>query len=122
MIFKWLTIFGFIVLFSCRSLVNTFDDIEDALYFESSNIVNSDFHDSLKVMTWNIRFGAGRIAYFGDSCGDRSLMTENETIGYLDKIIEYIEESKPDIILFQEIDLSSKRSAYLNQIQYIYHL
>ncbi len=119
MIFKWLTIFGFIVLFSCRSLVNTFDDIEDALYFESSNIVDSDFHDSLKVMTWNIRFGAGRIAYFGDSCGDRSLMIEDETIENLDKIVEYIEESKPDIILFQEIDLSSKRSAYLNQIQYI---
>ena len=118
--YKITIILSLVLLFSCRSLVNTFDDIEKALYFESSNLADSEFHDSLKVMTWNIRFGGGRIAYFGDSCGDRSLMTEQETRGYLDKIINYINNiSQPDILLFQEIDLSSKRSAYLNQIQYI---
>ena len=118
--YKITIILSLVLLFSCRSLVNTFDDIEKALYFESSNLADSEFYDSLKVMTWNIRFGGGRIAYFGDSCGDRSLMTEQETMGYLDKIINYINNiSQPDILLFQEIDLSSKRSAYLNQIQYI---
>tara|TARA_B100001250_G_scaffold904_1_gene822 strand:- start:488 stop:1606 length:1119 start_codon:yes stop_codon:yes gene_type:complete len=118
--YKIIIILNVVLLFSCRSLVNTFDDIEKALIFESSNLLDSEFNDTLKVMTWNIRFGGGRIAYFGDSCGDRSLMTEQETMGYLDKIINYINNtSQPDILLFQEIDLSSKRSAYLNQIQYI---
>jgi endonuclease/exonuclease/phosphatase family metal-dependent hydrolase len=120
MIFRLIIIFNLILLLSCRSLVNTFDSIEEGMYFKASNISESDFFDSLKVMTWNIRFGGGRIAYFGDSCGDRSLMTEDETVIYLDKIINHINNiSKPDILLFQEIDLSSKRSAYLNQIQYI---
>jgi len=108
-----------IVLFSCRSLVTTFGDTESAIYYTATSQVAAEFHDSLKVMTWNIRFGAGRIPFFGDSCGDRVLMTESETIGYLDSIISFIESVKPDILLLQEVDLSSKRSAYVNQIQYI---
>jgi endonuclease/exonuclease/phosphatase family metal-dependent hydrolase len=70
-------------------------------------------------MTWNIRFGAGRIPFFGDSCGDRVLMTETETLGYMDSIIVYINSTQPDILLLQEVDISSKRSAYVNQLQYI---
>jgi len=112
----WLAI---IVLFSCRPLVTTFDDSEPAIYYTASNTGSKEFHDSLKVMTWNIRFGAGRIPFFGDSCGDRVLMTESETIGYLDDIVAFIDSVKPDILLLQEVDVSSKRSAYVNQIQYI---
>jgi endonuclease/exonuclease/phosphatase family metal-dependent hydrolase len=72
-------------------------------------------------MTWNIRFGAGRIPFFGDSCGDRVLMTEAETIEYLQAIADYIDSMmiKPDILLLQEVDISSKRSAYVNQLQWL---
>jgi len=119
MIFRVLITFFLFLLFSCRPFVKIFEDIEEAMYFKSSNIIESEFHDSLKVMTWNIRFGAGRIPYVGDSCGERSLMTEQETIEYLNKIINYINASQPDILLLQEVDLSSKRTDYLNQVQYI---
>ena len=117
--YKITIILSLVLLFSCSSFVKIFEDVEEAMYFQSSNIIDSEFYDSLKVMTWNIRFGGGRIPYVGDSCGDRSLMTEEETIGFLDKIVSYIKISQPDILLFQEIDLSSKRTDYLNQIQYI---
>ncbi len=70
-------------------------------------------------MTWNIRFGAARIPWFGDSCGDRVLMTESETTGYLQKIASFINSTQPDILLLQEVDVSSKRSAYVNQIQWL---
>jgi endonuclease/exonuclease/phosphatase family metal-dependent hydrolase len=46
-------------------------------------------------------------------------MTETETLGYMDSIIVYINSTQPDVLLLQEVDISSKRSAYVNQLQYI---
>ena len=112
--FIWIIFF-----FSCRSLVTTYEDVESAIYYEDASLESTDFNNTLKVMTWNIRFGAGRIPFFGDSCGDRVLMTEPETLGYMDSIIVYINSTQPDILLLQEVDISSKRSAYVNQLQYI---
>ena len=108
-----------IILFSCRSLVTTYEDVESAIYYEDASQESAVFSNTLKVMTWNIRFGAGRIPFFGDSCGDRVLMTEPETLGYMDSIIVYINSTQPDVLLLQEVDISSKRSAYINQLQYI---
>ena len=108
-----------VVLFSCRSLVTTYEDVESAIYYEDASQESAVFNDSLKVMTWNIRFGAGRIPFFGDSCGDRVLMTGPETLGYMNSIIVYINSIQPDVLLLQEVDISSKRSAYINQLQYI---
>ncbi|SVE15733.1 uncharacterized protein METZ01_LOCUS468587, partial [marine metagenome] len=70
-------------------------------------------------MTWNIRFGAGRTPWFEDSCGDKVLMTESETIENLSQIKIFIDETTPDIILLQEVDISSKRSAYVDQMQWL---
>ena len=48
--------------------VTTFNDIEDAIYYEASEIKNAPTEiDSLKIMTWNIRYGAARIPWFEDS-------------------------------------------------------
>jgi endonuclease/exonuclease/phosphatase family metal-dependent hydrolase len=108
-----------IFFFSCRSLVTTYEDVENAIYYEDASQESAEFNNTLKVMTWNIRFGAGRIPFFGDSCGDRVLMTETETLGYIDSIVVYINSTQPDVLLLQEVDISSKRSAYINQLQYI---
>jgi len=101
--------------------VTTYEDVESAIYYEDASQESAEFNDTLKVMTWNIRFGAGRIPFFGDSCGDRVLMTEAETIKYLQAIANYIDTMviKPDILLLQEVDISSKRSAYVNQLQWL---
>ena len=112
----WLAV---VILFSCRPLVTTFEDIESAVYYEGASLESTDFNNTLKVMTWNIRFGAGRIPWFEDSCGDRVLMTESETIGHLEAVAAFINSEKPDILLLQEVDVSSKRSAYLDQMQWL---
>ena len=72
-------------------------------------------------MTWNIRYGAARIPWFEDSCGDRVHMTESEVTSHLDSISTYInaEIDTIDILLLQEVDVSSKRSAYIDQVQYL---
>ena len=61
-------------------------------------IENLVFNDTLKVMTWNIRFGAARIPWFGDSCGDRVIMSENEDKEILDNEEAQISENSHDII------------------------
>jgi len=73
----------------------------------------------LKVMTWNIRFSIGRLPFFGDSCGDRTIFTEDEVITTLERIVAKIIQVNPDIILMQEVDRESKRTAYVDQVQWI---
>jgi len=109
-----------LILFACRLPVTTFDDIEDAIYYvDSSPQPEPQDVASLKVMTWNIRYGAARIPWFEDSCGDRVHMTESEVTSHLDSISEYINSDTIDILLLQEVDISSKRSAYIDQVQYL---
>jgi endonuclease/exonuclease/phosphatase family metal-dependent hydrolase len=118
---KYAVCLAVVFFFSCRSLVTTYEDVESAIYYEDTSQESAEFNDTLKVMTWNIRFGAGRIPFFGDSCGERVLMKEDTTIKYLQGIANYIDTMviKPDILLFQEVDISSKRSAYVNQLQWL---
>ena len=100
--------------------MTTYEDVESANSYTASPLRDEPQNvESLIVMTWNIRFGAARIPFFGDSCGDRVLMTQAETEGYLNLIVDYIKITEPNILLLQEVDISSKRSAYVNQLQYI---
>lgn len=72
-----------------------------------------------KVTTWNIRFGSKRFPFFGDSCGDDVIMQKKDVESNLSEIASAIKELDPDIILLQEVDIYSKRSGYINQIQYL---
>lgn len=110
-----------LILFSCEPLVTTFDDVEEAVLYKAqgaySGIVPQN--SSLKIMTWNIRFAIGRLPFFGDSCGERSIFTEDEVMDALEAIAAKINELDPDIILIQEIDAESKRTAYIDQVQWL---
>ena len=111
---------GFILL-SCEPLVTDFKDIEKAILYESSSkTVTQDPLGSLLVMTWNIRFGAARIPWFGDSCGDRVIMTRGEVITHLNDVADYINAVQPDILLLQEVDTESKRGGYMDQVQWLF--
>ena len=70
-------------------------------------------------MTWNIRFGAGRTDWFGDHCGDRVILTEDEILENLNPIRDELIDLDVDILLLQEIDVDSKRSAYLDEVKYL---
>lgn len=74
--------------------------------------------EALKVMTWNFKFGGGRIDFFFDYWGDRSVMTSQEVEGNLTGLMGLIAELKPDVLLAQEIDVNCKRSAYVDMLQY----
>jgi endonuclease/exonuclease/phosphatase family metal-dependent hydrolase len=109
-----------LLLNSCEPLATSFDDIEPATYYTASTVVPApDTFTMVRVMTWNIRFGAGRLPWFGDACGNRVILTEEEVNSALNAIVALINQVKPDILLLQEVDVNSKRSAYINQLQYI---
>jgi endonuclease/exonuclease/phosphatase family metal-dependent hydrolase len=70
-------------------------------------------------MTWNIRFGAGRTPWFGDGCGDRVIFKEEEILHFLSGIAQTLNSLRPDILLLQEADVQSKRSAYIDEVQWL---
>ena len=114
---------GFILLAgitSCEPPATGFDDTEDAVYYTRTQLVFAPQPDSsIRVMTWNIRFGIGRGEWFGDACGDKVVYTENEVLEKLQSVVDRINLVKPDILLLQEVDINSKRSAYVDQLRWI---
>ena len=73
----------------------------------------------LRVMTWNLKFGAGRIDFFFDGWGDRVHMSEAETLANMEAIADLLDEQQPDVLLAQEVDRASARSAYVDQAQWL---
>ncbi|MBK8054788.1 MAG: endonuclease/exonuclease/phosphatase family protein [Saprospiraceae bacterium] len=104
----------------CEPLVDTIPEIRDCETYTKQNAQTVPAKDTVLVMTWNIRFGCGvDILWFGDACGDRTVLLKKETEKSLESIIARINQLKPDILLLQEVDLYSKRSAYIDQMKYI---
>jgi endonuclease/exonuclease/phosphatase family metal-dependent hydrolase len=110
-----------IIFSQCSDPIRTqFDDTEDAITYHASVIKNAPaISDSLTVMTWNIRFGAGRIPLFYDGFGERYNMTKSEVVYNLTGLCNKITEIDPDILLLQEVDIESKRTAYVDELQFI---
>ena len=105
---------------ACEMPATSFDDQENAIYFEKAQKVNASQPDSIiKVMTWNIRFGIGRGPWFGDACGYKVIYSANEIMNNLKLIAEKINLVKPDILLLQEVDIKSTRSAYINELSWL---
>ncbi len=119
-IFLLLLLLLFPVLQSCEPLATGFDDVENAVMYSKTLKVTPPQPDStLKVMTWNIRFGIGRQPWFGDACGDNTVFKKEEVMPGLEVVVARINEVKPDILFLQECDIKSNRTAYIDELQYI---
>lgn len=119
-VFLIFLILSILLFISCEPLVTTFDDTEDAAMYRASSQQSPPNQVSrIKVMTWNIRFGAGRIPWFGDSCGDRVILSDKEVKQNLQAIADFINTVQPDILIINEIDIESKRTAYIDQVQWL---
>ena len=108
------------IIHSCEMPVTVHDDEEDAIFYTKDQKADVPRPDStIRVMTWNIRFGIGRGPWFADACGYRVIYTEAEILENLNNIIEHINLVKPDVLFLQEIDINSTRSAYIDEIRWI---
>ena len=110
-----------LLLFSCNPFHTETENQEiQIVTYEAKDIVEAPTVDSLlKIVTWNIKFGGGRIDFFFDCHGDRVLMNEHEVLANMVGVAANIKVMNPDIIFLQEADIDAKRSAYVDQVQYI---
>ncbi len=110
----------FLLQLGCQPLITTFDDVEAAVDYRAASIGDvPGTADTLLVMTWNIKYGGGDIDFWFDCWDDRVSMTEDEVLDNMERIVAKIIQVDPDILLLQEVDVDSKRSAYLDELQYI---
>jgi len=116
--FKMLIICS-ILLVGCDPLVTIFEDSEDPINYTAKTIAVPATADTITVMTWNIRYGATQLPWFGDSCGDRVMLSEDEVFDGLEKLLARINTINPDIIFLQEVDVESKRTQYIDQVQWL---
>ncbi len=115
-----LLLIGLLALTACEPWSDRLqDEVTDALIFRAKSPDLPDHLNgtSLRVMTWNIKFGGGRIDFFFDGWGDRTEMTLDEVHANLDAVYALIEEVHPDILLVEEIEVNSRRSAYVDMVQ-----
>jgi len=120
-IIKISTAFLLIMILSfCEPLVTTFDDVEKGVLYKANKRTEPPAAKQfIKIMTWNIRFGAADLPWFGDSCGDRVIISAKDVESNLARIAEKINEIQPDILIVNEIDIESKRTAYINQVKFL---
>jgi endonuclease/exonuclease/phosphatase family metal-dependent hydrolase len=120
---KSISILGVLLILGCNDpFVTEFGDLEDAVMFEASNIpfILIPYNGGpLKVVTWNIRFGIARFPFFGDSCGDDVILDDATIEENMAAIADSLNVMDADIVLLQEVDVSSKRTGYMDQVQYL---
>ncbi len=72
---------------------------------------------ALKVMAWNVKYGAARIDFWFDFWGDRVQMTHAEVVANMEDLYRLVNEYDPDILMTEEIEVNSRRSAYYDMVQ-----
>ena len=120
---KIISILGVLLILGCNDpFVTEFGDLEDAVMFKASNtpfIPIAYNGGPLKIVTWNIRFGIARFPFFGDSCGDDVILDDATIEENMAAIADVLNAIDADIVLLQEVDVSSKRTGYMDQVQYL---
>jgi endonuclease/exonuclease/phosphatase family metal-dependent hydrolase len=104
---------------SCDPFGVRFSDVQSAEYYQSTTVRTVAVPDRLRVMTYNIKFGGGRIDFFFDCHGDEVLMSKDQVIKHLTGLSEVIVDYDPHLLFLQEVDTNSKRSAFVNQVQWL---
>ncbi len=108
------------VLGGCDPFHTTFEDVEDAQTYRAADVKPApSAATSLRIMNYNVKFGGGRIDFFFDCHGDRVLMSEDEVVTNLTGLAAKIRQVDPDLLVLQEVDVNSKRAAYLDELQWL---
>ena len=96
----------------------------ESIEIVSSNTNNSDaLSDTITLLTWNLGYGGlgDDMDFFYDG-GTKMQTTQNRTEENLKGIRSFIQsEPELDVYLFQEVDKHSKRSWYINQVEFLNH-
>jgi endonuclease/exonuclease/phosphatase family metal-dependent hydrolase len=105
--------------FGCDPFHTEFDDVERAVGYRAAHVEAATPRSSLRVMNYNVKFGGARIDFFFDCFGDRVLMSKREVTANLEGLAQKINQVDPDLLVVQEVDVNSKRAAYVDQMQWL---
>ena len=109
-----------VFLGGCDLFHTGFEPVEPAERYQAASLSPADGPDGpLVVLDWNVKFGGGRLDFFFDCHGTRSLMTLDEVTKHLEGLAAKIQDIAPDVVLLQEVDVESKRSAYVDMVQWL---
>jgi endonuclease/exonuclease/phosphatase family metal-dependent hydrolase len=107
-------------LCACDPFHATFDAIEPARAYRARELRPAPgAPERLRVMNYNVKFGGGRIDFFFDCHGDRVLMKRSEVTRNLEALALKINQVDPDVLVLQEVDINSKRAAFVDQMQWL---
>ncbi|MBM4375526.1 MAG: endonuclease/exonuclease/phosphatase family protein [Deltaproteobacteria bacterium] len=105
----------------CEPFAVTYDAArEDVPVFRRSTVLEPGDPGTpaeLRVVAWNIKYGAGRIPFWFDCWGDRVQMSKAEVDENLSKLYAHLRELDPDVLLVEEIEVNSRRSAYVDMVR-----
>ena len=109
-------------LAGCEDLARTeWPDQTSAPRFRAQNISIPQMSTTgpleLRVMTWNIKYGAIESRFWFDCWGDRVQLLQSEIDSNMSANYDLIREVNPDILMVEEIELSSRRSQYYDMVQ-----
>lgn len=108
-------------LFSgCVPLADNWKGSFDFPIDEATSIAFAENDPSeVRVVTWNVKYGWGRNDIFFDGWGDAVEISEEETLRVLDEQLALLAELDADIVMTQETDKDSRRTAYVDQVDYL---
>ncbi len=110
-----------IALVGCEPLWTSWDPNEVVEYpvlkKEGAAVPQAPAPLQLKVMTWNVKYGAGRLDFWFDIWGDETQMTREQVEQNMAGLYRLINEVKPDILITNEIEVNSRRSAYYDMVK-----
>jgi len=117
---RWIFALGGLALAGCDPFHTGFDEVESAVVYRAGRTAGAPaLSGPLRVMNYNVKFGGGRIDFFFDCFGERVLMSRAEVLANLEGLAAKINQVDPDVLVLQEVDVNSKRAAYVDQMQWL---
>src|SRR5690606_34437808 len=110
---------AFFMVAACDPFQTQFEPSEEAVLYRAKQVREVPHQTRLRVMNYNIKFGGARIDFFFDCHGDEVLMTRATVEKNLSALAELIRAYDPDILFLQEVDIMSKRAAYVDQVKWL---
>jgi endonuclease/exonuclease/phosphatase family metal-dependent hydrolase len=117
-------VFSLLAASACEPVSDSFDyEREDVPVYKSaipeSTLQAPSQSRALRVMAYNIKYGACRIDFWFDYYGDRVQMRESEVLENMGRLEQLIREYNPDVLMAEEIEVGARRSAYVDMVQHI---
>jgi endonuclease/exonuclease/phosphatase family metal-dependent hydrolase len=119
---RWLLLIPLVALPGCEWVVDSMDfEREEVPRFKANaeHPAPASNPTALKVMAWNIKYGACRIDFWFDFWGDRVQLSTTEVHECMTRVAALVAEYNPDILMTEEIEVNSRRSAFVDMVRFL---